>query len=403
MQERRVFIHRIKWYVLGLLVFVHACGAQEIVGHVVVGAERMEVYLPMLEGKRVGLVVNHSSLVKGTHLVDTLLARGVQVVRLFTPEHGLRGKADAGEVVHSGRDSRTGLPVVSLYGKTKKPQPQHLEDIDVVVFDIQDVGARFYTYISTLHYVMEACAEAGIPVVVLDRPNPNGYYVDGPVLDTALRSFVGMHPVPIVYGMTIGEYARMINGEGWLKGGRKAQLQVIALEGYDRCKTYALSVPPSPNLTTLRSILLYPSLCLLEPTHVSVGRGTEHPFEVYGHPSWIDAPYCFTPRSRPGSKNPKHEDRRCCGYSFVEMPLDSIFAWGKIRLRILIDAYHRMKGQDFFLSDHAFDRIAGTSNLRKQLQEGWDEQRIRQSWHADLEAYKNMRKKYLLYEDCARR
>ena len=402
MLEWRVFIHRIKWCVLGLLTFVHACVSQEIVGHVVVGAERMDMYLPLLEGKRVGLVVNQSSLVKGTHLIDTLLARGVQVVRLFTPEHGLRGQADAGEVVRSGRDGRTGLPVVSLYGKTKKPQPQHLEDIDVVVFDIQDVGARFYTYISTLHYVMEACAEAGIPVVVFDRPNPNGYYVDGPVLDTALRSFVGMHPVPIVYGMTIGEYARMINGEGWLKGGRKAQLHVITLEGYDRCKTYALPVPPSPNLTTLRSVLLYPSLCLLEPTHVSVGRGTEHPFEMYGHPSWTDAPYCFTPRSRPGSKNPKHKGRRCCGYSFVDTPLDSIFAWRKIQLRILIDAYHRMKDHDFFLSDHAFDRIAGTSTLRVQLQEGWDEQRIRQSWHADLEAFKNIRQKYLLYGDCAR-
>jgi len=400
MREWSVFLHRIKWLILGLMIFTHGGVAQEIIGQVTVGAERMGVYLPMMEGKRVGLVVNHSSLVQGTHLIDTLLARGVQVVRLFSPEHGLQGKADAGEVVRSGRNTRTGLPVVSLYGKTKKPLPRHLADIDLIVFDIQDVGARFYTYLSTLHYVMEACAEAGIPVVVFDRPNPNGYFVDGPVLDTTLRSFVGMHPVPIVYGMTIGEYARMINGEGWLKGGQKVQLSVIAMEGYDRCKTYALPVPPSPNLTTLRSVLLYPSLCLLEPTHISVGRGTAHPFEVYGHPAWVDAPYCFTPRARPGAKNPKHKDRRCCGYSLVDTPIDSIFSWGKIQLRFLIDAYQRMKGEPFFLSDRAFDRIAGTSTLRRQLQEGWDEHRIRQSWQADLEAFKNIRKKYLLYEDC---
>ena len=265
------------------------------------GAERMEQYLPLLSGKRVALCGNQTSVVGTTHLVDTLLSRKVNLVKLFCPEHGFRGQAEAGATIASGKDPQTGLPVVSLYGKNKKPSPEQLQGIDILLFDLQDVGCRFYTYISTLHYVMEAAAENGVKVIVLDRPNPNGFYVDGPVLDPAFKTCVGMHPGPVVYGMTIGEYARMINGEKWLANGVQCDLEVVTLEGYTHRTRYKLPVAPSPNLQTPEAIYLYPSLCFFEGTNISVGRGTEHPFEMYGAPGMHAGDYLFTPHAIPGA------------------------------------------------------------------------------------------------------
>ena len=364
------------------------------------GAECMEHYLPLLEGKRVAVCGNQTSVVAKTHLVDTLLSRKVNVVKLFCPEHGFRGQAEAGATIASGKDPLTGLPVVSLYGKNKKPTAEQLQGVDVVLFDLQDVGCRFYTYISTLHYVMEAAAENGVKVIVLDRPNPNGFYVDGPVLEPQYKSFVGMHPVPIVYGMTIGEYARMINGEKWLANGVQCDLTVIKLEGYTHETRYALPVAPSPNLQTAEAIYLYPSLCLFEGTNVSVGRGTDHPFEMYGAPGMLSGDYRFTPRAIPGvSENPPFKGQECRGYLLHDIAADNLNNPGRLNLSYLLTAYRNCVDQSsFFLKNNFFDKLAGTDQLRKQLVVGASEEEIRASWEPDLEKFRHIREQYLLYE-----
>ncbi len=366
------------------------------------GAECMERYLPFLEGKRVAVCGNQTSVVGKTHLVDTLLSRNVNIVKLFCPEHGFRGQAEAGATIASGKDPLTGLPVVSLYGKNKKPTAEQLQNVDIVLFDLQDVGCRFYTYISTLHYVMEAAAENGVNVIVLDRPNPNGFYVDGPVLDPQYKSFVGMHPVPVVYGMTIGEYARMINGEKWLANGVQCDLTVILLEGYTHETRYVLPVAPSPNLQTVEAVYLYPSLCFFEGTNVSVGRGTDHPFEMYGAPGMRAGDYRFTPHAIPGvSENPPFKDVECAGFLLSEIASYEFYKLvpGELDLSYLMTAYQNCPDKaSFFLKNNFFDKLAGTAQLRKQIVEGATDEEIRASWQPGLDAFKAVRAKYLLYE-----
>ena len=350
-------------------------------------------YFPLLEGKRIAVCGNQTSMADSVHLVDMLLNKGFRVVKVFAPEHGFRGRHDAGETVENGTDKQTGLPIISLYGRHKKPTAADLKDVDVIVFDIQDVGARFYTYLSTLHYVMEAAAEHNIPVIVLDRPNPHIDEIDGPVMDSAYFSFVGLHPVPILYGMTIGEYAQMINGEGWLKGHQQAQLRVIPIRHYTRHSAYVLPVKPSPNLPNQQSVMLYPSLCLLEPTDVSVGRGTDWPFQVYGSPEMCPAPFRFTPHPNAGAKHPKHQGRECCGEDLrrIDPPKGIHLEW-------LMKAYAKYKDKNHFFHKY-FERIAGNAALRKQIEEGKSPEEIKKSWQKDLDAFKEMRKKYLIYPE----
>lgn len=370
-------------------------------GELRTGADQPERYLPLLQGQRIALVANSASVVGPgkVHLLDTLLACNVNVVRIFCPEHGFRDFADAGEDIADNTDPVSGLPVVSLYGKKKKPSPTDMRGIDAVVFDLQDVGVRFFTYISTLTYVMEACAEAGMPLILLDRPNPNGYCIDGPVLEPAFSSFVGLHPVPIVYGMTIGEYARMVNGEGWLKSGPRCRLSVIGLGNYVRTETRPLAVKPSPNLPNLNSILLYPSLCLFEGTIVSVGRGTHFPFEVYGHPDLISLPFTFTPESIPGmSKNPPYQGRVCHGVDLRGVYVPDINPPEKLNLIHLCSAFKLLGGDAAFFNSY-FDKLAGTDLLRVQIVAGKNEDQIRQSWQPGLDGFKEIRKKYLLYPE----
>lgn len=364
------------------------------------GAECMERYLPLLEGKRVAVCGNQTSVVGKAHLVDTLLSCKVNIVKLFCPEHGFRGQAEAGATIASGKDPLTGLPVVSLYGKNKKPTAEQLQDVDILLFDLQDVGCRFYTYISTLHYVMEAAAENGVKVMVLDRPNPNGFYVDGPVLKPAYKSFVGMHPVPVVYGMTIGEYARMINGEKWLANGVQCDLEVVPLEGYTHATRYDLPVAPSPNLQTPEAICLYPSLCFFEGANVSVGRGTDHPFEMFGAPGMLSGDYRFTPKAIPGvSENPPFKGQECRGYLLV-LGRRWRTAPGGLNLDFLLTAYRDYPDKAaFFLKNNFFDKLAGTDQLRKQIVAGATEEEIRASWKEDLTAFKEVRERYLLYEE----
>ena len=368
-----------------------------------IGAERTETYLPQLADKSVGMVVNPTSRVGNRHLVDTLLSRGVRIAKLFAPEHGFRGTADAGAAVVDGTDLKTGLPILSLYGNNKKPSPDQLRNLDLVLFDIQDVGARFYTYISTLTYVMEACAEAGIPVMVLDRPNPNGHYVDGPVLEPAYSSFVGLHPVPVVHGMTIGEYARMVNGEGWLKNGIQCDLTVIPMEHYRHDRPYDLPVKPSPNLPNQRSILLYPSICFFEGTVVSCGRGTDAPFQQFGAPDWpgdAGSPYAttFIPQAKEGAGFPKHEGKTCRGYDLRSLPTDSLYARKQLNISYLLRFYEGYPDKEnFFLENKFFDKLAGTDTFRKQIVAGWSEEQIRATWRDGLRAFKTMKQPYLLY------
>jgi len=394
--------------VVFFVVFVAALGTfcsprpEQLPSHdppVQTGAERLDAYLPKLKDRKVGLVVNHSSRVGARHLIDTLRAAGVEVVRLFSPEHGLRGTAADGETIQSGGDPVSGLPVISLYGAFKKPRPDDLRGLEMLVFDIQDIGARFYTYLSTLHYIMEAAAEQNVPVLVLDRPNPNARLVDGPVLDTAYRSFVGLHPVPVVYGLTIGEYARMINGEGWLRGGIRCRLEVIPCANYNHRTPYALPVRPSPNLPNMRAVYLYPSLCFFEGTVVSVGRGTDHPFQWYGHPQFM-GPVLFTPQPNAGSRYPPLEGKGCRGHDLRALTADSLLHWDRLRLEFLWEAFQEFPEKDsFFLPTGFFDKLAGGPNLRQQLLSGWDVKAIRESWQADLEDFRTVRRKYLLYED----
>lgn len=368
---------------------------------IVVGAERTTTYLPLLAGKKVGVVGNQTTRIGTSHLVDSLLALGVEVKKVFAPEHGFRGNADAGEHVKDGKDAKTGLPIISLYGKHKKPTVEDFQDLELIIFDIQDVGARFYTYISTLHYIMEASAEQGKPVLVLDRPNPNGFYVDGPVLQEAQTSFIGKHPVPVVHGMTIGEYAQMINGEGWLEGGVQCELQVITCENYTHQDLYKLPVRPSPNLPNMSSIWLYPSLCFFEGTQVSVGRGTELPFQIIGFPGCEGRAFDFIPESMPGAaKNPKHKDELCTGINLYWYGQLIMRNSGKLHFSWLMEMYEAYPNKSkFFLSNGFFHLLAGNKELMQQIKAGTSEQEIRVSWEPALSEYKAMRKKYLLYPD----
>ncbi|UKM66115.1 DUF1343 domain-containing protein [Flavobacteriaceae bacterium GSB9] len=385
--------------------------------NIIVGANQTKLYLPLLKGKRVGVVANQTSVIfkekdslfwsdpetgetgfekfifRNTHLVDSLLSLQVDVKKVFAPEHGFRGKADAGEAVKDGIDMRTNLPIVSLYGNNKKPSKEQLQDLDVMVFDIQDVGARFYTYISSLHYVMEACAEQNIPILILDRPNPNGHYIDGPVLEMEHRSFVGMHPIPVVHGMTIGEYAKMINGEKWLNNGVQCDLTVIPVKNYSHDSFYSLPIKPSPNLPNDTSINLYPSLCFFEGTNVSAGRGTETQFQIFGSP-FLDTElfrYQFTPKPNEGSKYPKHQGELCKGKDLT----DSEYLKA-LNLNWLIEAYnHTSDKSDFF--NNFFVKLAGTAKLQQQIESGLSEEIIKASWQSGLENFKKTRKTYLLY------
>jgi uncharacterized protein YbbC (DUF1343 family) len=381
-----------------------------------------------LRGKKVGIVGNQSSVIKVernsglkknetsgmkiseikyVHLVDSLVSLKIDVKKVFAPEHGFRGNADAGEIIKDGVDTKTGIPIISLYSANKKPKLEQIKEtakyekdvksgvsvIDIMVFDLQDVGARFYTYISTLHYVMEACAEANIPLLILDRPNPNGNYVDGPVLETEHSSFVGMHPVPVVHGMTIGEYAQMINGEKWLKNGVQCQLTIIPVKNYTHQTSYSLPIKPSPNLPNDTAINLYPSLCFFEGTNVSVGRGTSKQFQIYGSPLMFKDyyPFKFVPQPNEGAKYPPHQGKLCYGKD-----LSSTSTLNSIDLKWLIEAYHHSIDKKLFFNDF-FIKLAGTKKLRQQIEQGMNEDDIKATWKDDLNSFKTLRKKYLLY------
>jgi uncharacterized protein YbbC (DUF1343 family) len=366
-------------------------------------AQNMGRYLPLLQGKQIGLVANQTSVVKNstietesfTHLADTLRSLGISLKKVFAPEHGFRGTADAGAHISNGIDQKTGLEVISLYGANKKPRVEDLAGIDLMIFDVQDVGVRFYTYISTLHYVMEACAEQNIPLVVLDRPNPSAHYIDGPVLKDDFKSFVGMHPVPVVYGMTIGEYAKMINGESWLEGQIKTDLTVISVENYTHDTPYALPIAPSPNLRSTQAIVLYPSLCFFEGTPISAGRGTDRPFEIFGAPNLNveHYPFEFRPVAGQGAKWPKFKDEICHG-----LDLGQITPGEHLELGWLIDTYNEAGDKENFFNPF-FDKLAGTGQLKKDIQAGMTKEEIYGRWTKELEDFKQIRAKYLLYPD----
>ncbi len=360
------------------------------------GGDRMNLYLDSLKGKRIAIVGNQTSVIGKTHLVDTLLSLGVKIQKVFSPEHGFRGDADAGEKVGSSIDVKTGIPLISLYGKNKKPYPEQLADVDIVIYDIQDVGVRFYTYISTLHYVMEACAENGKPIIVLDRPNPNGHYIDGPVLEQSQRSFVGMDPVPIVYGMTIGEYALMVNGEYWLSDSLQCNLWIVPCKFYLHKSKYVLPVPPSPNLRSETAITLYPSLCLFEATTVSIGRGTDRPFEVYGHPKFPNKGFTFMPISCFGAKSPLCENITCYGYDLQHTLKKRSY---ELNLNWLINAKILLSDSVDFINQPAFfNRLAGNNVLQQQILSGMTAKDIRATWKPGLDNFKKIRQKYLLYD-----
>lgn len=369
------------------------------VGETSTASTRLPIYLDKLANKNIAVVANQSSRIGNTHLVDTLISRNINIIKIFTPEHGFRSDQDAGALIDNSKDQKTGLPIISLYGNHKMPSAEDLENVDLVLFDLQDVGVRFYTYISTLTYVMEACARAEIPVVVLDRPNPNGFYVDGPILENAYTSFVGLHKVPIVYGLTIGEYGLMVNGEKWLADELSCELQVVKMENYDRFAIDQLAVSPSPNLPNFQSVFLYPSLCLFEGTAISIGRGTEFPFQVFGHPALSGYPFTFVPQKTVGASSPMLEGELCYGIdlrpyaeAFVEhQPYDLKLEW-------IIEAYHHFPDKSKFFNNY-FDKLAGNSSLRKQIEAGLSPTEIRASWKNELEAYKKIRIKYLLYPD----
>lgn len=416
------------WFYLLLpcILLAHtSCSQSKKIGvsdrEIIPGADRLDTYLPLIRNKSAAVFANHSSLVGKTHLVDTLLALGVRIKKIFGPEHGFRGNASAGEKVQNQTDTKTGLPIISLYGDHKKPRPAELEDVDLVIFDIQDVGVRFYTYISSLQYVMEACLENDKPLLILDRPNPNGFYVDGPVLERAHSSFVGMQPVPVVYGMTIGEYALMLAGEGWLS--EKANqvhaynirtnptpdtpfhLQVIRCLGYDHNSRYQLPVFPSPNLKDMGAVYLYPSTCFFEGTVISEGRGTEKPFRTFGHPDLPKHLFSFTPRANAGAKTGKCFNETCYGWQINEngdkllKKLD-----GKIQIGYVTEAYRLFPQKDsFFLKNNFFNKLAGNSELMKQIRNGITETDIRKSWEPGLTRFLGIRKKYLIYPDFDRK
>lgn len=382
-----------------LSVFLLSLQLANAQGPVITGAARTAEYLPLLKNKRVALLVNQTATIGETHLVDSLLKLQIRIQKIFSPEHGFRGNADAGEKVGNSVDQRTGLPIISLYGKHRKADAADLRDVDVLIYDIQDVGARFYTYISSLQELMESAAKNNKPLIVLDRPNPNGHYVDGPVLDTAFRSFVGMQPIPLVHGMTVGEYARMLNGEKWLSGGLLCQLTVIPCLQYSHHTYYELPVRPSPNLPNMASIYLYPSICLFEGTPISLGRGTDKPFQVFGSPLFPKDLYSFTPRSVPGAKAPPLKDQLCYGYDLSGDAKSVLQQTGKrLQLKWVIQAYQLYPQKDQFFTPF-FNKLAGNNTLMQQIKAGISEEAIRQSWEPALSRFKAIRKKYLLYED----
>jgi len=360
------------------------------------GAERHNEYLPLLKGRNVAVVANQTSMTGDLHLVDFLIKSGIRVSVIFAPEHGFRDLASDGAVITDGRDPQTGVIIKSLYGARRKPLPEDLKEIDIVIFDIQDVGARFYTYISTLHYVMEACAENDVTCMVLDRPNPNGFYFDGNIADTSYRSFVAMHPVPVVHGMTVGEYAGMINGEGWLAGGISCRLEVIECSDYSHDTFYELPVRPSPNLPNQNSIYLYPSICFFEGTNISLGRGTSFPFQVYGSPLFTDTAFSFTPEPVPGSVNPPLKGLKCYGTDLRDATEKGLVPAPQINLSWLIDAYNRYPDKDNFFKAY-FDVLAAGPELREQIISGMSAEQISKSWHQGLEMFRPVREKYLLY------
>ncbi|MNQ22574.1 hypothetical protein D3C85_357190 [compost metagenome] len=356
------------------------------------GADNYEKYLPLLKDKKTGIVTNQTGILSNkTHLVDFLLEKKIAVQTIFAPEHGFRGTADAGEHVVDGKDQKTGLPIISLYGDNKKPKPAQLAGIDIMIFDLQDVGARFYTYISSLHYVMEACAEHGVPLIILDRPNPNGRIVDGPLLEKEFTSFVGMHPIPLLHGMTIGEYAKMINGEKWLKDGVQCKLTVIPCSDYKREMDYSILAKPSPNLPNDQSINLYASLCLFEGTNVSMGRGTEKQFQIYGSPFLTKTNFSFTPKPNFGAKDPLYNGKECFGEDLTAYP-----KLNRLELKWLLKAYQNTSDKTKFFNAF-FPKLAGTKKLQQQIESGVSEEKIRESWKSDLESFKKMRTKYLIY------
>lgn len=362
------------------------------------GAYLMDSYLPLLKNKKVALLVNQTSEVNGILLPDTLLKRGVQVVKIFSPEHGFRGNEDAGSHIGNGIDKETGLPIISLYGKNRKPNLKQLSGVDIVIYDIQDVGARFYTYISTLQYMMEACAKAKIPLLILDRPDPLGWIVDGPVLDTNFRSFVGMQPIPVIYGMTPGEYAKMLIGESWLPD-TALQLTVIPCENYSHQSKYSLPVLPSPNLKNMTAIYLYPSLCFFEGTAISVGRGTKYPFQQFGHPDLTNQPNSFIPKPMPGATHPKLERKFCHGRMLARRPQKALeLIDNKLNLSWLLEAYQHFPNKKAFFSNF-FNLLAGNNILKEQIELGATEIQIRASWQPALNNFRQIRSKYLLYPD----
>lgn len=381
------------------------------------GAERMDIYLPLLKGKSVAVFANQTSMVNKTHLVDTLVKRGIKVVKIFGPEHGFRGTASAGEELNNAVDTKTGIPIISLYGDHKKPTKEDLKGVDVLLFDIQDIGVRFYTYISSLQYYLEAALENHVPLMILDRPNPNGFYVDGPVLDPKFKSFVGMQPVPVVYGLTIGEYALMLAGEKWLtpeankinaynitthpKVDTPFHVQVIKCGNYDHNSKYVLPVAPSPNIRDIQAIYLYPSTCFFEGTVLSEGRGTDKPFQVFGHPSYPNTMYAFTPKPNEGAKSSKCYYQECYGWNLSSTPEKILKDLKKkIQLKYLLDAYKLFPGKDsFFLKNNFISKLAGNDVLIQQVKQGKTETEIRKSWEPALDNYKKLRKKYLLYKD----
>ncbi|RFZ95107.1 DUF1343 domain-containing protein [Mucilaginibacter conchicola] len=378
-----------------------AVSVKQVTNPILPAAERTDLYLPYLKGRKVGMLINQTSIIGPNKkpLVDSLLKLGVDVKKIYGPEHGFRGDASDGATVNSTKDPVTGLPAISLYGKHFKPTKEDLSGIDLMIFDVQDVGTRFYTYISTLHYVMEACAENNIELMVLDRPNPNGVYVDGPVLDTAgFRSFVGMHPIPILHGMTIAEYAQMINGEGWLKNKVKCKLKLVKVGNYNRNMDYTLPVNPSPNLNTQQSILLYPHICFFEGSKLSLGRGTLFPFQVIGSPKLKDKyEFSFKPVSIPGmSDNPPLKDTVCYGLDLKNYNMQTIRSSGKLNLAWLIEVYKIYPDKEHFFTAY-FNRLAGNAELRKQITAGKTEAEIRRSWEPGLAKFKATRSKYLLY------
>lgn len=375
---------------LMLVVINYGANAQ-----IILGANRMGTYLSILKDKKIGLVVNQSSLINQTHLIDTLKSLNVNITTLFSPEHGLRGNYSYGETIKNSVDEKTGLPIVSLYGNNKKPTTSQLKNVDIIVFDLQDVGARFYTYISTLHYVMEACAENKKTLIVLDRPNPNGDIIDGPVLDSNFKSFVGMHTIPVLHGMTMGEYAQMINGQGWLKNKTKCKLIVIAMKNYTHANKYMPPVFPSPNLRTYNAIRLYASLCFFEGTNISLGRGTELPFECIGTPNSKIGNYEFTPKSIPGvADNPPQKDILCTGFLLSN---ETQFI-NQINLNWLVNFYNASNDTAHFFTPF-FDKLAGNDLLQKQIKSGLSADEIKKTWQPNLIKYKAIRKKYVLYKD----